>query len=531
MKKISILTLALILVATMGGATGIVRASGAGYDWPMFHHDLALSGYTDAAAPSSNVTAWTYDTGSTIESSPAVADGVLYIGSYSGKLYALDAYDGSEVWNYPSGSKIQSSPAVASGSVYFLNESGNLTSLDAVTGTLNWSEFVGNGPWDWSSPAVHNGNVFIGTSDGYIHSLNAGTGTNNWSTNVGGTPDSPITVVNGKVYSGTHNFDNSSPTLVALNEVDGSANWTYDYYLYHGGVVGMVNSNGATVVDGDDDGDLEVYFGVHNWQGTDNQTVCLDEATGTEVWTANINGNSTSTPAVHDGKVFIGSDDDKLHALDASTGAEIWSSSTGNDVWAAPAVADGMVFFGSRDHIFYAVDEDDGSLVWSYDTGASRLRGSPAVAYGTVYTGNENGKVYAFGEPEIEVEIDIKPGSDPNSLNLNGNGVVPVGVFGTASFDVEDIDVSTVLFGVNGDEASPVHTGHIEDLNEDDINDIVFHFREGELGIPTDSWGNITLDLKLTGSLTDGRLIEGTSEVRITPDNSNARGKGGKGPK
>jgi hypothetical protein len=47
----------------------------------------------------------------------------------------------------------------------------------------------------------------------------------------------------------------------------------------------------------------------------------------------------------------------------------------------------------------------------------------------------------------IEVDIDIKPGSYPNCFNMNGNGVVPVAILGSADFDVTQIDVSTLKFG------------------------------------------------------------------------------------
>lgn len=404
MKKLIYLILILILILTMSTGIGIASADDVS-NWPMFHHDLALSGYSASDAPSSNATAWIYDTGSLISSSPAVVDGILYIGAMDGNLYAINTNSGSLAWLYNAGVPIYSSPAVNQGNVYFLSTDGIVYAVDAVSGSPNWSTTIGPGPWDWSSPAVHDGCVLIASSNGNVYSLDASSGTINWSSAVGGAPDSPITVVNSKVYSGTHNFDNSTPTLVALNESDGSVNWTYDYYLYHDGVVGMVNSNGTAVVDGDDDGDLEVYFGVYNWDGIDDQAVCLDEATGIEIWTADIGGNSTSTPAVHDGLVFIGSDDGKLYALDAITGTEIWSFQTGGQVWAAPAVADGKVFFGSHDHTFYALDEEDGSLIWSYYSGASRMLGSPAVADGMVFIGNENGNIYAFYPITVTKEL------------------------------------------------------------------------------------------------------------------------------
>ena len=138
----------------------------------------------------------------------------------------------------------------------------------------------------------------------------------------------------------------------------------------------------------------------------------------------------------------------------------------------------------------------------------------------------------------IEVTVDIKPGSDPNSVNLNGNGVVPIGIFGAAGFDVHDIDVATVLAGVDSnddgvvdpDGAAPVHTGHIEDLDGDGLDDVVFHFREHQLGIQIDTPGNTIVPILITGQLTDGTDWAGTDVVRITPNNDKSRGKGGKGP-
>ena len=77
----------------------------------------------------------------------------------------------------------------------------------------------------------------------------------------------------------------------------------------------------------------------------------------------------------------------------------------------------------------------------------------------------------------------------------------------------------------------PPATRPAEGLDGDGIDDLVLHFREGELGIPTNTPGNTTLTLKLTGQLTDGTEIEGEDDVRITPNNAASRGKGGKGPK
>jgi len=420
-------------------------------DWPMFHHDLALNGFTNSNAPDTNNILWTYKTEGPVNSSPAVVGDKLYIGSTDGSLYCIDRESGSLIWNYPTGGPIQSSPAVSGGIVYFLSTDGNIYALNSGDGSLIWLLPIGTGPWDWSSPAVHDGNVFIGVSNGFVNCMDANTGMIIWSSFVGGTPNGPITVANGKVYSGTHNFNNLSPTLAALNELTGAPVWTYSYTDTHLNSVAFINSNGVAVNDGDGDGDLEVYFGIVTWMGGGDQAIALDEATGKEVWTHNINGWSTSSPAVHNGKIFIGSDDGKLYALNAADGSEVWSYLAGAPIWSAPAVSgDKKVCFGSLDHTVYCVSEETGDLIWSYFTGASRLMSSPAISYNILFIGNENGKVYAFGTPNIPPVCDKALASITEIWPPN-HKMVPVTIEGV--YDPEGESVNITINGITQDES------------------------------------------------------------------------------
>jgi hypothetical protein len=63
-------------------------------------------------------------------SSPAVANGVVYIGGgyyyAGGGVYALNASTGDLLWNYPTADWVQSSPAVASGMVFVGSHDGNV---------------------------------------------------------------------------------------------------------------------------------------------------------------------------------------------------------------------------------------------------------------------------------------------------------------------------------------------------------------------------------------------------------------------
>lgn len=115
----------------------------------------------------------------------------------------------------------------------------------------------------------------------------------------------------------------------------------------------------------------------------------------------------------------------------------------------------------------------------------------------------------------IEVDIDIKPGSDPNSINCNNeNEVITVAILTTDSFDATTVDHNTVSFEGAGEIHVDMKTGvarrHEEDVDGDGNTDLVLHFRLGETGL-----GCTSTDGTLTGETFDGEGIEGTDTVRM----------------
>ncbi|MFF4444270.1 PQQ-binding-like beta-propeller repeat protein [Streptomyces sp. NPDC001502] len=322
---------------------------------------------TDRSTPGLS-RAWSFATGNEVMSAPAVAGGVVYVGSFDNNVYALDAATGAKKWSYTTGSGVNSSPAVAGGVVYIGGGDKNVYALDAATGAKKWSYTTGGEVT--SSPVVVDGVVYIGSTDRNVYALEAATGAKKWSYTTGRIYASPA-VVGGVVYIGSNEW-----SVYALDAATGTQKWSY-------ATGDGVNSSPA-VVDG------VVYIG-----GGDKNVYALNAATGAQRWSYTTGNKVYSSPAVVDGVVYIGSVDKKVYGLDAATGAKKWSYTTGDEVTSSPAVVDGVVYVGSFDRNVYALDAATGANKWFYTTG-DKVTSSPAVVDGVVYIGSRDKNVYAL---------------------------------------------------------------------------------------------------------------------------------------
>ena len=201
---------------------------------------------------------WSFPTGSAVSSSPAVADGVVYIGSQDYNVHALNAATGAKVWSFPTGAPVDASPAVADGVVYIGSQDHNVYALSAATGAKVWS--FPTGAFVESSPAVADGVVYIGSGDGNVYALNAATGAKVWSFNTGVVIAGPA-VANGVVYAG------QPQNVYALNAATGAKVWSFTIFTPYP----LVSS--PAVADG------VVYIG-----SGDGNVYALSAATGAKVW-------------------------------------------------------------------------------------------------------------------------------------------------------------------------------------------------------------------------------------------------------
>lgn len=180
---------------------------------------------------------------------------------------------------------------------------------------------------------------------------------------------------------------------------------------------------------------------------------------------------------------------------------------------------------GGPAEVAVEVYASDGSLLGTAVTQAAQLEG---VFWGVVSqepigrllfaaeeTAGELFDFVVFGgsdDPEPEathVEVLVRPTGDPSPINLASRGSVPVAVLSSEGFDAGTIDPGTVRFGP-GEAAPRQERGHVEDVNGDGLDDMVFHFLTQEAGFSCDD-----TEATLTGETVEGKAFSGTAQVRI----------------
>jgi outer membrane protein assembly factor BamB len=306
--------------------------------------------------------AWRFDSAGELYSSPAVVDGLVFVGSKSGYLFALDAKDGMEQWRADLGDYIvRSSPAVIDGRVY-VGAGYTLFALDVATGEEIWqgrTSFSGS-----SSPSFESGVIYLASQSSTVYAFEAQSGKLKWTFQTDGPIFSSPAVSNDLVFVGTDNGK-----LLALNINTGQTKWKFE-------TVGGIFSSPAVA------GDL-VY--VTTKAG---KTYAVDILTGKERWSYDAGGDAS--PAVSDGTLYVGGSDGGLYALDAANGGDPrWLFPTGAPITASPVIAAGIVYIASGTTL-YAIDAGTGTELWRYGAGYTIVT-SPVVVSGYIFIGGTDG--------------------------------------------------------------------------------------------------------------------------------------------
>jgi polyvinyl alcohol dehydrogenase (cytochrome) len=443
--------------ATSAQGQGAVIASLSGVgDWPTYLHDPGRTAYNDDESGLSPATAgqltllWRFNTvrppdspGGIIVASPAVVDGVVYVGSWDGFLYALDAATGQQVWatflgqtNIPvcfSGpAGITSSAAVVDGVVYVGGGDQYFYAVDAATGAILWQVQTGIntpvwGNYNYSSPLIYNGYAYVGTSGmcdqphGQGKLLQVDLATHSIVNIFKVVPD-------GQVGGGLWTSPSVDPVTntVYITSGDGPQNGQIQVES----IIGLDASTLAVsglwrVPDADQTSDPD-------WGTT---PILINGAAGLPmVAGANKNGyvyafdradlnagplwrqriavsgdcpqcgkGSASSGTASDGRLYMAGGNTTIgcasylgsvRAFNPGTGAVLWEHGSPGVIVPALASANGLVIAGAGRFV-EVLDAATGSRLYSYETGQN-VWGAAAVANGTIFVGSNDRYLYAF---------------------------------------------------------------------------------------------------------------------------------------
>lgn len=266
---------------------------------------------------------WIYQTGGAIWGTALISNGIAYVGSDDGNLYALEARTGDLKWKFHTGGLVRSRPVIFNGLIYFSSDDGYLYAVNAQSAQQVWRVDIGNfsdqvkrenpgtNPdptgFDYlqSSPVVYEDQVYIGSADGNVYALKAASGQISWTFKTGQKVRATPIIDNGILYIGS-------------------------------------------------------------WDGT---VYALDAKTGRGNWQIPIGGQIQTTALVCNGLVYTASRKASVVALDAQTGRLIWEFDYGHNNWveSSPVLDGKLIYIGSSGNQYIVgLNSESGELNTEY---------------------------------------------------------------------------------------------------------------------------------------------------------------------
>ena len=314
---------------------------------------------------------WTRGLGGYIEYPPSYCEGTLYVNTFEGETFAIEAATGKVRWKRSFAGTKPSTPAIDGPRLIVSSQDGTVTALDRDRGRPLWQ--VRTSGKVESSPVVVDGLVYFGSTDGRLFAVAAETGRIRWAYDTGGRINASPSLYGRRVCISTY-----AGSVFCLDKNTGARLWsTYirrDSFRYES-FYASPSTDGA-----------RIYTVARS-----GKVVALDAEDGSLVWTARVGGLGYTTPAIGHGFVFVGGFDGTLRALRATSGQEVWQADRGGRILGAPVVVGDLVFFSTLEKRTYAARVSDGRIVWRLPLG----RYSPGIATERTYYFSLNGRLIA----------------------------------------------------------------------------------------------------------------------------------------
>ena len=305
---------------------------------------------------------WKYPTGRPIIGSPVIDDGVVYVGSTDGIVYAINLVDGKEKWKYTTYGPIRSAVCIQDGMLFVLSGDGNLWAVDKQTGTYKWrfktfTGYIGDRKYDFadyytSSPVIYNKGIYFGCSDGRVYCVNIETGKLNWSYETGDIVHSTPAIAQEKLFVGS--FDGN---VYALNPTSGALIWKFKSVGHRYFPRGEMTGNPAVTSN-------LVLVG-----GRDYHVYGIEQNGGYCYWSRQFPKGWALPITVRDTVAYVGTSDDKeLLAIDVRTGENIWKSDAKFNIFGGCSFTPTMGYFGTLMGNVFGFEQKTGAMKWKFVT-------------------------------------------------------------------------------------------------------------------------------------------------------------------
>ncbi len=382
MKSRVVLSVLLLASVILTGAGLAQAATSTTFPWTTMQGDLERSGFTKSSAPISNQTAWQFQAGGPIQSSPVVDAGLVFVNSKDGYLYAVNATSGTKAWAAWVG-KVASSPTLADGKV-FIASAGTVYAFSMATGAQVWNQTASEDT-SLGAPLVFGSRLFVGGKDA-IYAFNEAFGIKLFYEDVYHVSGIVrLVYLNGLVVA----FALMNQSGYGLNGFE-AVNTIGRFWMY------LEPSGKDRYSSFLTDESAKIFAVASGTEGNSSAFGVTD--IGMIMWEHQVQGSTEAFPASAYNATYVPTSK-FVYALNSTDGSVQWSRPTSGAASASsPAVADGKVFFGLNDGYIYALDAFNGTQVWSYKTGGP-VRSSPAISDGLLFVGSDDGYLYAIGQP------------------------------------------------------------------------------------------------------------------------------------
>ena len=266
------------------------------------------------------------------ESSPAVADGVVFVGDLLGTLHAVDAESGLPRWTYATGAEIKASPVVVGDRVLVGSYDERFYALDRKSGALLWSVKT-EGPVH-ATAAVRDGLAWVTGCDAVLRAIRISDGSEARRFDSGAYTAASPALGETALFYGT--FDNE---VLAVEAGTGALRWRYRHPDRHFPFYASAALAGDRVVAA----------------GRDKLVHALDRRTGEAAWTFRARARFDASPAVAGGFVYAGNADGRLYVLDLESGEKVSEFHAGAPIMSSPAVTRDRIVFGAQDGTLFAL--------------------------------------------------------------------------------------------------------------------------------------------------------------------------------